>query len=92
VPQAQGIFRVSCLQIFSNMLCGNQMGTKFWKVVCDEHSIGGSCVYCGENDAHLARINVLYHEALGGKYAPSPPHFISRVLPASRLFLQHTLR
>jgi hypothetical protein len=27
--------------------------------------IGGSGEYCGNNDAHLGRINVLYHEAFG---------------------------
>jgi hypothetical protein len=37
-------------------------------VVCDEHGIGGSGEYCGNNDAHLERINVFYHEAFGGKY------------------------
>jgi tubulin beta len=46
------------------------MGTKFWKVLCDEHGIGGSGEYCGDNDAHLGRVNVIYHEALGGKYVP----------------------
>jgi tubulin beta len=51
-------------------MCGNQMGTKFWEVVCDEHGIGGSGEYCGDNDAHLDRINVFYHEALGGMYVP----------------------
>jgi hypothetical protein len=50
--------------------CGNQMGTKIWEVVCDEHGIGGSGEYCGGNDAHLDRINVFYHGALGGKYVP----------------------
>jgi tubulin beta len=39
-------------------------------VVCDEHGIGGSGEYCGDNNAHLRRINVFYHEALGGKYVP----------------------
>jgi tubulin beta len=39
-------------------------------VVCDEHGIGGSGEYCGENEAHFDRINLLYHEALGGKYVP----------------------
>jgi tubulin beta len=46
--------------------CGNQMGTKFWEVVCDEHckhGIGGGGEYCGGNDAQLERINVLNHEA-----------------------------
>ena len=50
--------------------CGNQMGTKFWEVVCDEHGIGGDGEYCGDNDAQLDRINVFYHEASGGKYVP----------------------
>ena len=44
------------------------MGTKYFEVVCDEHGIGGSGEYCGNNDAHLGRINVGYHEALSGKY------------------------
>jgi len=46
------------------------MGTKLGEVVCDEHGIGGSGWYCGDIDAHLGRVNVLYHEALGGKYVP----------------------
>jgi tubulin beta len=34
------------------------------------HSVGGDRgEYCGDNDAQLDRINVLYHEASGGKYA-----------------------
>jgi hypothetical protein len=51
-------------------LRGNQMGTKYFEVVCDEHGIGGSGDYFGNNDAHLDRINVCYHEALSGKYVP----------------------
>jgi tubulin beta len=46
------------------------MGTKFWEVVCDKHGIGGGGEYFGDNDAHLGRINVFYHGALGGKYVP----------------------
>jgi tubulin beta len=38
--------------------------------VCDEHGIGGDGEYFGSNDAQLGRINVFYHEASGGKYAP----------------------
>jgi tubulin beta len=38
--------------------------------VCNKHGIGGSGEYCGGNDAHLGRINVFYHEALGGKNVP----------------------
>jgi hypothetical protein len=39
-------------------------------VVCDEHGIGGSGEYCGDNDAHLDCSSVFYHEDLGGKYVP----------------------
>jgi hypothetical protein len=39
-------------------------------VLCDEHGIGSSGEYCGDNDAHLGRISVFYHEASGGKYVP----------------------
>jgi hypothetical protein len=39
--------------------------------MCDDHGIGGSGEYCGDNDAHLDRINIYYHEALGGKYDTS---------------------
>jgi len=46
------------------------MGTTYWEVVSDEHGIGGSNEYCGDNEAHLGRINVFYHEASGCKYVP----------------------
>jgi tubulin beta len=39
-------------------------------LLCDENGIGGDGEYCGDNDAQLGRINVLYHEASGGKYVP----------------------
>jgi tubulin beta len=34
------------------------MRTRFWEVVCDEHGIGGSGEYYGNNDVHLGRINL----------------------------------
>jgi hypothetical protein len=55
------------------MLRGNQMGTMFREVMCDENGIGGSGDYCGDSDAHLGLINVLYHEALGGKCDADKP-------------------
>ena len=39
----------------------------------DERGIGGSGEYCGDNDAHLGRINVFYDEALGGKSNANNP-------------------
>jgi hypothetical protein len=55
------------------------MGTKYWKVVCDEHGIDGSGDYCCGKDAHPGRINVFYHEALGGS-----AEMIEKVLGAVR--------
>jgi tubulin beta len=55
--------------------CGNQMGAKFKKVLCDENGIGGDGEYCGDNDAQLGRINALYYEASGGKIAPRAVFF-----------------
>ena len=46
------------------------MGTKLKVVLCDEHGIGGSGEYFGDNDAHLDIINVFCREASGGKYVP----------------------
>ena len=36
-------------------------------MVCGECGIGGSGEYFGDNHAPLGRIDVFYHEALGGK-------------------------
>jgi hypothetical protein len=51
------------------------MGTRYWEVVCDKNGIGGSGEYCGNNDAHLGRINSFYHGAFGGKYVPRAVFF-----------------
>jgi len=44
-------------------------------VLCDESGIGGDGEYCVDNDAQLGRIDVFYHEASGGKYAPRAVFF-----------------
>jgi tubulin beta len=38
--------------------------------LCEENGIGGGSVYCGDNDAQLDSINVLYHKASGDKHVP----------------------
>ncbi|KAF3448879.1 hypothetical protein FNV43_RR09595 [Rhamnella rubrinervis] len=43
--------------------CGNQIGAKFWEVVCAEHGIDSTGRYHGESDLQLERINVYYNEA-----------------------------
>jgi tubulin beta len=55
--------------------CGNQMGTKFSEVLCDEHGISGDGELCGDNNAQLDRINVLCHEVSGSKYVQRAKNF-----------------
>ncbi|KAJ8437899.1 hypothetical protein Cgig2_031415 [Carnegiea gigantea] len=46
--------------------CGNQIGAKFWEVVCAEHGVDDTGRYHGESDLQLERINVYYNEASCG--------------------------
>ena len=48
--------------------CGNQIGSKFWEVISDEHGIDPTGTYHGDSDLQLERINVYYNEATGGRY------------------------
>jgi len=50
--------------------CGNQIGSKFWGSISEEHGIDFNGGYKGESDLQLERINVYYNEASGGKYVP----------------------
>ncbi|KAK1260830.1 hypothetical protein QJS04_geneDACA001992 [Acorus gramineus] len=50
--------------------CGNQIGGKFWEVVCDEHGIDMKGNYVGDSHLQLERVNVYYNEASGGRYVP----------------------
>ncbi len=50
--------------------CGNQIGSKFWEVISDEHGIDPTGTYHGDSDLQLERINVYYNEASNGKYVP----------------------
>ncbi|RZR76790.1 hypothetical protein BHM03_00001672 [Ensete ventricosum] len=50
--------------------CGNQIGSKFWEVVCDEHGIDPTGRYTGTSDLQLERINVYYNEASCGRFVP----------------------
>jgi tubulin beta len=63
-------------------------------VACDEHGIGGGGEYIGGKNFQLGRINVLCHEASGGKYVPRAVLFglehgvigAVRTLPLGELF------
>ena len=37
---------------------GNQIGSKFWEVISDEHGIDPTGTYHGDSDLQLERINV----------------------------------
>ncbi|CAN7104501.1 unnamed protein product, partial [Brassica rapa subsp. narinosa] len=50
--------------------CGNQIGSKFWEVVCAEHGIDQTGRYQGDSDLQLERVNVYYNEASCGRYVP----------------------
>ncbi|KAF5398671.1 Tubulin beta chain [Paragonimus heterotremus] len=50
--------------------CGNQIGTKFWEVISEEHGIDEDGHYVGQNQNQLERIEVYYTEAQGQKYVP----------------------
>jgi hypothetical protein len=50
--------------------CGNQIGSKFWEVISDEHGLDPTGTYNGTSDLQLERINVYYNEATGGRYVP----------------------
>ena len=43
--------------------CGNQIGSKFWEVISDEHGIQPDGTFKGETDLQLERIDVYYNEA-----------------------------
>ncbi|WFC99010.1 Tubulin beta chain (Beta tubulin) [Malassezia yamatoensis] len=51
--------------------CGNQVGSKFWEVLSEEHAIDGHGNYYGDNrHLQLDRINVYFNEAAENKYVP----------------------
>jgi len=50
--------------------CGNQIGTKFWEVICGEHGIEPTGQYGGKEDLQLDKIGVYFTEASGARYVP----------------------
>ncbi|RRT46800.1 hypothetical protein BHE74_00031897 [Ensete ventricosum] len=50
--------------------CGNQIGAKFWEVICEDHGIDSTGNYTGDSGLQLERINVYYNEANGCRYVP----------------------
>ena len=50
--------------------CGNQIGTKFWEIICEEHGIDKNGEYAGDSALQLERIDVYFKEGSKGKYVP----------------------
>lgn len=50
--------------------CGNQVGSKFWEVISEEHGIDNEGHFVGHSSNQLERINVYYNEASSSKYVP----------------------
>lgn len=52
--------------------CGNQIGSKFWEVICAEHDVDTTGKYKGDGTSatQLERINVYFNEASEGRYVP----------------------
>lgn len=50
--------------------CGNQIGSKFWDTIREEHGIDYQGDYKGTNDQQLERISVYFDEAYGNRYVP----------------------
>ncbi|XP_065202411.1 tubulin beta-1 chain-like [Planococcus citri] len=49
---------------------GNQIGTKFWELLSDEHAVDPTGHYYGDSPLQIERINVYYNQGLGCKYVP----------------------
>ncbi|CAK1591598.1 unnamed protein product [Parnassius mnemosyne] len=51
--------------------CGNQIGSKFWEIISDEHGIDTTGHYRGDSELQLERIQVYYNEASdGSRFVP----------------------
>lgn len=50
--------------------CGNQIGSKFWEVISDEHGLDPTGIYHGDSALQLERIDVYFSEAMDNRYVP----------------------
>ena len=50
--------------------CGNQVGSKFWEIISDEHGIDPSGEYHGDSDLQIERIEVYFNESSNDSYVP----------------------
>lgn len=50
--------------------CGNQIGTKFWEKIAQEHSIYPDGTHHGDFEVQLRHIDSFFRETRDGKYIP----------------------
>jgi tubulin beta len=50
--------------------CGNQIGSKFWETIADEHGIDAKGNYLGNNSIQKERLDVYFSEASNNRYVP----------------------
>jgi len=50
--------------------CGNQIGSKFWEVISEEHGVGVKGDWVGDNPKQKERIIVYYSESATSRYVP----------------------
>ncbi|XP_037078423.1 tubulin beta chain-like [Pollicipes pollicipes] len=50
--------------------CGNQIGSKFWEIISNEHGLSSVGKYEGHSDLQIERINVYFNEGVEQKYVP----------------------
>ncbi|XP_076766638.1 tubulin beta-4B chain-like [Xylocopa sonorina] len=50
--------------------CGNNVGTKFWEVISDEHGLSPDGRYQGDSEVQLQRVNVYFTEGPDGRFVP----------------------
>ncbi|XP_011494620.1 PREDICTED: tubulin beta chain-like [Ceratosolen solmsi marchali] len=50
--------------------CGNQIGSKFWEVIAEEHGIQPTGNYQGTKNIQLDKINVFFNETVFKRYIP----------------------
>ncbi|KAH8827272.1 beta-tubulin 1 tubb1 [Flagelloscypha sp. PMI_526] len=50
--------------------CGNQIGTRFWENICQQHGLESSGFYCGGYETQLEKIGVYFHELRSARYIP----------------------
>ncbi|KAG0437632.1 Tubulin beta chain [Dictyocoela muelleri] len=50
--------------------CGNQIGSKFWEVISEEHGINDEGKYVGDNPNQVEKLSVYYNESSSKMYVP----------------------